>query len=168
MRISRRSKRAFIWSGVCLMGVIVLMGLVFLGFSLYAYSTSQSYQSRVEISLNAALLSDSLYILDASGEWEPMDYEGFLKLRYYLTVGAVVATNDGNQDGESFEFLLGEDPVRIVRAYEDDSKAIVYFETDGHSYRMRVNHNAYWRDLHRYFDEGSSLRLQEPGEEVEL
>ena len=152
----RRTKK---WIFRAVIAAAILFVLAILGVLIYSITSKSvvnDYVKRVEMAFLAASVSSGVQVKTEEG-YQELDVDTYRKLQLFMTRSAVLAFGNGRTNGETVELLIGEDPVRFTHADDGDQRAIVVFETEGKTYRVRVSDTSLWRNLRAAVDEDNYL-----------
>ncbi len=133
--------RTVIFTGVA----AFLLGIAFLIYSVSSRTITNDYTARLQISLNAAMLSNGIHVKGDDGAYHELGEDSYKKLGFYLTQKPVLAIFGGS--GDALELRIGDDTLRVVPKGTEGIRAVVYFETMGKSYRVEVKDNRLWDGL---------------------
>jgi|GEM_PF-4713771 len=157
---TRRTKTRVMWGVGAAFGACVLAALCVLVFMLVSRTVTKEYATRLQLSLNAAVLTEGIHV-KADDTYHALDAESYRTLGFYLAQNPVMALWGGNGNEEDrVELKIGDDTLTVTPVGSQGDRAIVRFTTQGKSFRVQIRHHSLIKGIQGSTDE----RHYEPAE----
>lgn len=150
MRLGKWIGRFVIALGIALF----LAGILILVFFLVSRTVTNDYTARVQISLDAAAISDRLAIETPDGD-KALGDDSYNKLRFYLSTRPALALFARGNEDSAITLRIGDDTARISPLGDDGTRAVVFFQTGSKTYRVIITGNRLWGELLLCTDENN-------------